>query len=79
MSSYESFLISQFEFELEYEIFLYFRQNNISELSEVTKLKCLPMLRALVLLGKFEIFSLFLHWLFLFPFEHQSDRSENKL
>ncbi|XP_065061011.1 leucine-rich repeat-containing protein 23-like [Rhopilema esculentum] len=30
--------------------YLNLRQNNISELSEVTKLKCLPMLRALVLL-----------------------------
>ena len=29
------------------------RQNNISDLPEVGKLKCLPMLRALVLLGRY--------------------------
>ncbi len=33
-------------------LFVCHRQNNISELTEVAKLKCLPMLRALVLLGE---------------------------
>ena len=36
-----------------YTVFNYFlRGNNISDIKEVQKLKCLPLLRALVLMGK---------------------------
>ena len=38
--------------QTKYDIFLFIRGNNVTDMKEIAKLKCLPLLRALLLMGK---------------------------